>query len=89
MAMNCNGRGKGRTAASSVRQVYLQRYMVNIDIRFGVIEEQLRVITEQLANQGARRASTNPSEDDDSGGSDVNPFQSANRQDDHRRHRRL
>lgn len=46
------------------------------------MEEQLRAIMQQLANLGAPRAPSNPSENDDLEGSDINPFHPRDQQDD-------
>lgn len=78
-AMNQKGRGRGQVATAEVGQQHLQRYKELMDNRFGMMEElgmmeeQLHAIMQQLFNLGARRAPTNPREEN-SNGSDVNPL---------------
>lgn len=67
------GRGRGHVATAEVRQEDLQRYKDVMDNRFGMMEEQLHAIMQQLVNLGARRTPTNPREEN-SNGSDVDPL---------------
>lgn len=59
--------------------------MDTIYTRFGMMEEQLRAITQQLANLGTRRGPTNPSKEEKSNGRHVKPFYWQIRHGDHHR----